>query len=90
MDIKLFATVFFTIFIAEIADKTQIATLLYASSSHNKKLVVFLGSALALVLASGIAVFLGAILSQLINEKVMTRLAGITFILVGLWTFIRA
>ncbi len=90
MDIRLFVTVFFTIFIAEIADKTQIATLLYASSSHNKKLVVFLGSALALVLASAIAVFLGAILSQWINEKVMARLAGIAFIIVGLWTLIRA
>ena len=87
---KLFLTVFTTVFIAEIADKTQLATMLYASGAQNNKFVVFLGSALALVVASGLAVFVGTALSQVINEKIMVKLAGIAFIIVGLWTIVRS
>ena len=90
MDIKFFASIFTTIFIAEIADKTQIATILYASNAQHNKLVVFLGSALALCLASAIAVFAGSMLSQWINGKVMSRLAGALFVIVGIWTFFKA
>lgn len=89
MDLKLFATVFTTIFIAEIADKTQIATLLYASNAEHNKLTVFLGSAVALSLASAIAVFAGSALSHWVDGRVLTRIAGIAFILVGLWTLVR-
>ncbi len=89
MDIKVFATVFTTIFVAEIADKTQIATLLYASNAQFSKLTVFIGAALALVAASAIAVFAGALLSQWINENLMAKIAGAVFILVGVWMFIR-
>ena len=90
MDLKLVATVFITIFVAEIADKTQIATLLYASQSQHSKLSVFIGSALALMVASGIAVLVGVGLSNWFNERLMARVAGIAFILVGTWTIIRA
>ena len=90
MDLKLFATVFATVFAAELADKTQLATLLYASNAQHSKLTVFIGSALALVVASGLAVFAGALISEWIDEKLMMRMAGIAFILVGIWTFVRA
>lgn len=89
MDLKLLATVFVTIFIAEIADKTQIATLLYASNAQNSKLVVYVGSALALCLASALAVFAGSILTQWIDGKILRKLAGIAFILVGIWTLFK-
>ena len=90
MDIKLFSTVFFTVFIAEIADKTQLATILYASNSDHSKLTVFLGSALALCLASAIAVFAGSMLSEWIDEKIMGRIAGIAFIVIGIWALLKA
>ncbi len=90
MDFKLVATVFLTIFVAEIADKTQIATLLYASNAQYSKLSVFIGSALALMVASGVAVLAGVALSNWIDERLMARVAGILFILVGTWTIIRA
>ncbi|MDD5475389.1 MAG: TMEM165/GDT1 family protein [Syntrophales bacterium] len=83
---KLFFTVFVTIFLAEIADKTQIATMLYASGAEHSKLAVFLGAAMALVLATALAVFVGSALSQFINEKIMMKLAGGAFIAVGIWT----
>ncbi len=89
MDFKLLATVFVTVFLAEIADKTQIATLLYASNAQASKLTVFAGSALALVLASAIAVFAGAMLAHWVNAKVMAKLAGAAFIAVGLWMLVR-
>ena len=87
---KLFFTVFITIFLAEIADKTQIATMLYASGADNSKAVVFCAAALALITATALAVFLGTALSQFINEKIMMRVAGAAFIAVGLWTFIQS
>lgn len=90
MDFKLMSTVFVTVFLAEIADKTQVATFLYAANSHNGKATVFVGAALALVIASAIAVFAGAALSQWLNEKTMARLAGTAFILVGIWTLVKS
>ena len=83
MDWKLFATVFAGIFVAELADKTQLATLLYAASS---RWVIFLGSASALVLTSAIGVVAGTLLSHFINMKTMSMIAGCGFILIGAWT----
>jgi putative Ca2+/H+ antiporter (TMEM165/GDT1 family) len=90
MNIKLFLTVFVTIFLAEIADKTQVATVLYASQAENNKLSVFLGSALALIIASGIAVYIGSLLSKWVNSRYLSWLAGIAFVLVGIWIILKA
>jgi len=89
MDAKLFAVVFGTIFIAELGDKTQLATLLYAADAENPKLTVFLASALALVLSSAIGVLAGATVSHLLNPKLLSTLAGIGFVAIGLWILIR-
>jgi len=53
MDLRIFATVFATIFIAELGDKTQLATLLYAADAENPRLTVFTASACALLLDPG-------------------------------------
>lgn len=90
MDIKLFATVFGVIFIAELGDKTQLATLLFASKSTTGLITVFLGASLALILASGIAVAAGGILSQYISAKHLSYAAGLGFIVIGAWTLWRA
>lgn len=86
MEWKLFATVFASIFIAELADKTQLVTLLFAADRAVNKWIVFLGSASALVLASAIGVLAGSLLSQFINMKTMSVIAGTGFILIGAWT----
>ncbi|HLF32197.1 MAG TPA: TMEM165/GDT1 family protein [Xanthomonadales bacterium] len=86
MEWKLFATVFASIFIAELADKTQMVTLLFAADKAVSKWVVFLGSASALVLASAIGVVAGSLLSQFINVKLMSIIAGGGFMLIGAWT----
>lgn len=90
MDLRLLTTVFSTIFVAEIGDKTQVATLLYASGAQNNKLTVFLGSALALVLTSAIGVIAGSAISRYVNPRYLSWIAGIGFIIVGIWTITKA
>ncbi len=67
MDWKVFATVFIAIFIAELGDKTQLATMLFAADKEVSKLTVFAGAALALIIASAIGVLAGTIISQYIS-----------------------
>jgi len=86
MEWKIFATVFASVFVAEMADKTQLVTLLFASDKDVSRWTVFLGSASALVLTSAIGVLAGTLLAQVVNVKVMSIIAGAGFILIGAWT----
>ena len=88
MDLKLFATVFATVFVAELGDKTQLATLLYASDASHAKLTVFAASASALVLTSALGVLAGSLLSEHISPKVLRWAAGLGFIAVGVWVLL--
>jgi putative Ca2+/H+ antiporter (TMEM165/GDT1 family) len=90
MDFKVLATVFTTIFVAELGDKTQLATLLYAADAQNPKLTVFLGSAAALVLTSALGVLAGAFISEHVSPRLLSWLAGLGFIAIGAWTILRA
>jgi putative Ca2+/H+ antiporter (TMEM165/GDT1 family) len=85
MDLKLFVTVFATIFVAELGDKTQLATLLYASEADRPRLTVFAASASALVLTSALAVLGGAVISEFVSPKILRWVAGLGFVAVGLW-----
>lgn len=84
MEWKLFLTVFGSIFLAEMADKTQLATLLFAADRQASKLTVFLGATLALAATSAIAVAAGSALSELVSPRLMSLLAGTGFVLVGI------
>jgi putative Ca2+/H+ antiporter (TMEM165/GDT1 family) len=86
MEWKLLATVFAAVFVAEMADKTQLVTMLFAADREVSKWTVFLGSASALVLTSAIGVVAGTLLAQVINVKMMSILAGAGFIVIGIWT----
>lgn len=90
MDARLFLTVFSTVFLAELGDKTQLATLLYAAERPSAKLVVFLGAATALVTTSAIGVAAGGALAAYVNPRMLARVAGLGFILIGVWTLARA
>jgi putative Ca2+/H+ antiporter (TMEM165/GDT1 family) len=90
MDPKLFATVFASVFLAELGDKTQLATLLFAAEGDNPKLTVFAASALALVLTTAIGVLAGAALSQIVSPRALSIVAGLGFVAIGLWTLSRA
>jgi Ca2+/H+ antiporter, TMEM165/GDT1 family len=84
MDWKLVGTTFLGIFLAELGDKTQLATLTFAAGGQSK-LSIFLGSALALVATSAIAVVGGEALSRVIPPKLLPRLAGVAFLAIGAW-----
>jgi putative Ca2+/H+ antiporter (TMEM165/GDT1 family) len=90
VDWKVLVTVFGTVFIAELGDKTQLATLLFAADKEVGKWSVFFGASLALVVASAIGVLAGGVISAYVSEKYLHYLAGAGFIAIGVWTLLRA
>jgi len=90
MDMKLLFTVFTAVFVAELGDKTQLATMLFAADRQTSKLTVFAGASLALITASAIGVLAGGIISRYVSEEQLHYIAGAGFIAIGLWTFFKA
>ncbi len=90
MDIKVLLTVFIMVFIAELGDKTQLATMLFAADKAVSKWTVFLGASLALIVASGIGVLAGGVMSQYVSERNLHYIAGIGFVGIGIWTLLKA
>lgn len=86
MDLKSFLAIFGIVFLAELGDKTQLATVLFASKEPSNLLLVFVAASLALILSSGIAVALGSTLSNYIDPKLLSNVAGVGFIAIGVWT----
>lgn len=81
--LKLIISTFFLVFIAELGDKTQIATMLLASQNESIW-PIFIGSALALVCSSLLGVFAGSILSKYIPTNYLQTGAAIAFIIIGI------
>ncbi len=88
MDLKLFATVFGTIYVPELGDNTQLPTLLYATDASHPKFTVFAASAAALVLTSALGVLAGSVVAEYVNPKMVRWVAGLGFIAVGVWILI--
>ena len=84
MDLRLFATVFASVFVAELGDKTQLATMSLAESGQSR-LVVFIAAATALVATSAIAVLAGEAVTRVVPELWIRRLAGVGFLVLGLF-----
>ena len=90
MDWKVFLVIFATIFIAELGDKTQLATLLFATEREVSRVTVFIAASAALVVATAIGVLAGNFLSAYVNEKVLRLVAGFGFIAIGVVTLYTA
>jgi putative Ca2+/H+ antiporter (TMEM165/GDT1 family) len=90
MDFKLFATVFITVFLAELGDKTQLATLLFSSRESAKLVTVFVAASLALIATTALGVAAGAYLVNHIDRRYLAYAAGACFILIGVWTIWQA
>jgi putative Ca2+/H+ antiporter (TMEM165/GDT1 family) len=90
LEYKVLFTVFTAVFIAELGDKTQLATMLFAADKDVSKFTVFVGASLALIVASGMGVLAGTVISQYISEKHLHYIAGIGFIGIGIWTLLKA
>ena len=90
MDWKIFSVIFVTVFIAELGDKTQLATMLFSTDKEVSKITVFLAASAALIVASAIGVIAGSLLSAYINEKTLRYIAGVGFIAIGTFTLYSA
>ena len=90
MDWRVIATVFTSVFIAELGDKTQLATLLFAANQQASKLSVFSGAAAALIVTSALGVLAGTFISSYVSEKTLNYAAGAGFIAIGVWTLLKA
>ena len=78
-------SIFVTVFFAELGDKTQLATLLFAADPQVSRVGVFCASAGALVLSSLLAVLIGGQLSSVVSPRVLKLVAGIGFVVIGGW-----
>lgn len=84
MDWKILITTFGMVFLAELGDKTQLATFSFAAESKSPA-AVFLGAAGALCLTSLIAVIFGSAISRIVPAAYLRNAAGGLFVLLGLW-----
>ncbi len=78
--------IFITVFLAELGDKTQLATLLFATDKQHSPYMIFAAAALALVASTAIAVALGTMAERYLTMIPLKLIAGIGFILIGSWT----
>ena len=86
MDWKLFASTFAAIFLAEMGDKTQLATMSLAAGSS--RWVVFAASASALVATSAVAVLAGEVVARNVPPLWVKRAAGVLFVVMGAWLLV--
>ena len=82
--------IFTSVFIAEVGDKTQLATMLFATDSRVSKAGVFAAASAALISTTLLAVIAGSVVTRFVSESTMKIAAGIGFIVVGVWTLISA
>ena len=82
--LSVFLTTFTTIFIAELGDKTQIATLMLSAES-GKPIIVFIGSAIALISSSLVGVLIGKWLSNKISPNKFALSTGLLMMLISIF-----
>ena len=83
-------TIFASVFVAELGDKTQLATMLFATDKEVSKYTVFFAASAALIFSSALGVLAGSLFSEYINEKYLHYVAGVGFILIGAVTLYNA
>ncbi len=90
MDWKIFLTIFIVVLVAELGDKTQLATMLFAPDKEVNKYTVFFAASTALIVASAIGVLAGSLLAEYINTKYLHYITGFGFIIIGFFTLYNA
>jgi putative Ca2+/H+ antiporter (TMEM165/GDT1 family) len=88
VDWRLLGSTFGAVFLAELGDKTQLATMTLAAGGRSRW-SVFAGAALALVATTAIAVVAGDAITRVVPEPVLRRAAGGVFVLMGLFFLVR-
>ena len=88
--VRPYLVIFISVFLAELGDKTQLATVLFAIDPGTTRLGVFLAAAAALILSSLIAVALGAQIAQWVQADRLRVIAGVGFVAIGAWLLLRS
>ena len=83
---KTLLVIFGSVLLAELGDKTQIATMLYATNQAVRPLFVFVAASCALVVSTLLAVLFGSTVTRFVPTSTLKLIAGIAFIGVGIWT----
>ena len=78
--------IYMSVFLAEVGDKTQLATMLFATESRTSRAGVFVAASAALVSATLLAVLAGSVVTRFASESTLKIVAGVGFILVGIGT----
>ena len=81
-------SIFVAVFIAELGDKTQLATVLFASEGEHSPWAVFFAAAGALVLSTLVAVLLGTYAGKFLEALPLKLIAGVGFTAIGVWTLV--
>src|SRR5215204_1621107 len=78
-------TVAITFFLAELGDKTMLATVTIASE-QNQFFAVWIGSTIGMVLADGLAIIVGKIMGKNLPENLIKHVGAAVFLISGFWT----
>ena len=83
MRLKAMLPIFSSVFMAELGDKTQLATILFMAGGAATAAEVFLASGSALVLSTFLAVMFGAAIARLVPPRALKVMAGLVFMILG-------
>jgi len=84
--LKTFLSAFGLIFLAELGDKTQLAAITMSAES-GKPWQVFLGAALAMVIITFLACFVGVGIAKVVPKEIIAKVAGVLFVVFGVLIF---
>jgi putative Ca2+/H+ antiporter (TMEM165/GDT1 family) len=87
--VKTLAIIFGSVFLAELGDKTQMATMLYATEKSVRPIQVFIAASAALVVSTLLAVVFGEMVTRLVPARTLKTVAGLVFVAVGIWTIVK-
>lgn len=79
-------TIFLSVFFAELGDKTQLASIMFASDKNNNPYLVFFAASAALVASTALAVMLGSAAEKWLTFFPLKLIAGVGFVAIGIWT----